>query len=168
MLAQERITQLEAQVVERDATQARMELENARLVEREKSSREAKTALEKSVSRLKVCVELIPIFCSFVGLIVNLKEEAETSRAALAAQVRELSATNAELNDAQEELVGNVQSLKSSLAILERKAGLCSPRIRPNLNVNLFASCLQPRRSYMPLRHRSRLAKTSPQHFALS
>ncbi|KAF8598124.1 hypothetical protein BDV93DRAFT_526935 [Ceratobasidium sp. AG-I] len=101
VIAQERITQLEAQVVERDAAQARLEAENARLVEREKGARQAQATLEATTSRLK--------------------EETELSRAALATQVRELSATNSELQDAQEELAGNIQSLKSSVAILERK-----------------------------------------------
>jgi hypothetical protein len=54
VIAQERITQLEAQAVERDATHARVQAENARLVERERSAREGKVALEAVVRGLKV------------------------------------------------------------------------------------------------------------------
>jgi hypothetical protein len=54
-------------------------------------------------------------------LIVCVKEEAESSKAALAAQVWELTTTNAELQDRQESLAGDVQSLQSSITLLERK-----------------------------------------------
>ncbi|QRV80982.1 spindle assembly checkpoint component mad1 [Ceratobasidium sp. AG-Ba] len=101
VIAQERITQLEAQIVERDAAHARVQAENARLVERERTAREGKTALESTVR--------------------SLKQDAESSKAALAAQVRELNATNAELQDAQESLAGTVESLKTNTSLLERK-----------------------------------------------
>lgn len=56
------------------------------------------------------------------------KKEAESGRAALAAHVRELRTANAELQVAHDTLLGDVQSLKSSVALLERKVGT-----RPNL-----------------------------------
>ncbi|KAG8737702.1 coiled-coil domain-containing protein mad1 [Ceratobasidium sp. 414] len=106
VIAQERITQLEAQIVDRDAAHARVQAENARLVEKERIVREGKVALEATVR--------------------SLKQEAESSKAELVAQVRELGATNAELQDAQESLEGTMQSLKSTTALLERKVCSCS------------------------------------------
>ncbi|KAG8710751.1 coiled-coil domain-containing protein mad1 [Ceratobasidium sp. 394] len=101
VIAQERITQLEAQIIERDAAHARVQAENARLVEKEKIAREGKVALEATVR--------------------SLKQEAESSKAALVAQVRDLNAANAEFQDAQESLTGTIQSLKSTKLLLERK-----------------------------------------------
>ncbi|KAG8778818.1 coiled-coil domain-containing protein mad1 [Ceratobasidium sp. 428] len=101
ILAEDRISQLEAQIVERDAVNARVQGENARLVEKERIAREGKLALETTVR--------------------SIKQDAESGKDALVAQVRELNAANAELLDAQESLSGTIQSLESTNVLLDRK-----------------------------------------------
>ncbi|KAG8712103.1 coiled-coil domain-containing protein mad1 [Ceratobasidium sp. 395] len=101
ILAEDRISQLEAQIVERDAANARVQGENARLIEKERIAREGKLALETTVR--------------------SIKQDAELGKDALVAQVRELNAANAELLDAQESLSGTIQSLESTNSLLDRK-----------------------------------------------
>ncbi|CCO34390.1 hypothetical protein BN14_08488 [Rhizoctonia solani AG-1 IB] len=101
VVANERIAQLEAQIIERDATHARLQTENARLVEKEKAAREAKASLDANVAKLK--------------------EDAATSMAAWATKLRKLTDSNAEFQDAKEELVNTIQSLESKVSLLERK-----------------------------------------------
>jgi hypothetical protein len=70
VVANERIAQLEAQIIERDATHARLQTENARLVEKEKAAREAKASLDANVAKLKVCLFVL----GYTGrLIVHLQ-----------------------------------------------------------------------------------------------
>ncbi|GAB1522174.1 coiled-coil domain-containing protein mad1 [Rhizoctonia solani] len=101
VLANERISQLEAQIIERDAAHARLQAENGRLVEKEKAAREAKASLETNVTKLK--------------------EDAAASTAAWATKLRKLTDSNAEFQDAKEELANTVQSLESKVSLLERK-----------------------------------------------
>ncbi|CAE6352193.1 unnamed protein product [Rhizoctonia solani] len=101
VLANERISQLEAQIIERDAAHARFQAENARLVEKEKAAREAKASLEANITKLK--------------------EDAAASTAAWATKLRKLTDSNAEFQDAKEELANTIQSLESKVSLLERK-----------------------------------------------
>ncbi|KAG9125726.1 hypothetical protein FRC07_006467, partial [Ceratobasidium sp. 392] len=110
VIAQERITQLEAQIVERDTAHARVQAENARLAEKERIAREGKLALEATVR--------------------SLKQEAESSKDTLVAQVRELKAANEEFQDAQESIIETLQSVKSANALLERKLSTTETELR--------------------------------------
>ncbi|KAJ1303787.1 hypothetical protein OPQ81_008210 [Rhizoctonia solani] len=101
VLANERISQLETQIVDRDSKNARLQIENERLVEKEKAVREAKALLEATVAKLK--------------------EDAAASSTAWTAKLRKLTDSNAELQDAREEMVNAIQSLESKVSLLERK-----------------------------------------------
>ncbi|CAE6504034.1 unnamed protein product [Rhizoctonia solani] len=102
VLANERISQLESQIIERDAAHARLQAENARLVDKEKASREAKALLETNIAKLK--------------------EDAAISSTAWTAKLRKLADANAEFQDAKEELTNTIQSLESKVLLLEKKA----------------------------------------------
>ncbi|CAE6497614.1 unnamed protein product [Rhizoctonia solani] len=126
VLANERITQLEAQIIERDSTHARLQAENARLVEKEKNAREVKVSLEANIAKLK--------------------EDAAASSTAWTAKLRKLADSNAEFQDAKEELINTIQSLESKVSLLERKlstteteleASQVQVNIRQNLNNTL-------------------------------
>ncbi|CAE6528342.1 unnamed protein product [Rhizoctonia solani] len=128
VLANERIAQLEAQIIERDAAHARLQTENARLVEKEKSAREAKASLEANVAKLK--------------------EDAAASSTAWTSKLRKLTDANAEFQDTKEELVNTIQSLESKVMLLEKKlstteteleASQAQVSIRQNLNNTLRA-----------------------------
>ncbi|KDN39055.1 hypothetical protein RSAG8_09091, partial [Rhizoctonia solani AG-8 WAC10335] len=128
VLANERISQLEAQIIERDATHARLQAENARLVEKEKTARGVKASLEANIAKMK--------------------EDAATSSAAWTAKIRKLTDSNAEFQDAKEELVNTIQPLKSKVLLLEKKlstteteleASQAQVSIRQNLNSTLRA-----------------------------
>ncbi|CAE6447710.1 hypothetical protein ACGC1H_003364 [Rhizoctonia solani] len=128
VLANERISQLEAQIIERDAAHARLQAENARLADKEKASREVKASLEANISKLK--------------------EDAAASSTAWTAKLRKLTDANAEFQDAKEELTNTIQSLESKVLLLEKKlstteteleAAQAQVNIRQNLNSTLQA-----------------------------
>ncbi|CAE6377797.1 unnamed protein product [Rhizoctonia solani] len=128
VLTEDRISQLEAQVKDRNEAYARLQTEYAKLVEKEKAARGVKASLETNIAKLK--------------------EDAVASSTAWTAKLRKLTDANAEFQDAKEELVNIIQSFESKVLLLEKKlstteteleASRAQASIRQNLSNTLRA-----------------------------